>query len=210
MFVSVLFLLCEKIYLTNLMGHTHKEYDNITINSSHTFYSTTKQSQSQGSWYFEITHKSGNSRSVAGFRTDDGEEISVTEEHGSLNFYYIFNNTTHFQTKHLPLEEEYVYGLGVDIVNRLFLIRHNQTDIKIYKFPDEIPDDRRWNVMLRCRGSDTTDNVYDINFGYKQFCYEMPEGFTPWSQYLVFHSCKYINNNYRLLFAISLVYSVLK
>ena len=180
----------EKIYFTS-NTITLKQYENVEINSTTFFRKTTKPSVSKGSWYYELRHKSGSSKTVVGFCINGGYEISTTQENSEFSFYYTIGQTNRLQTTSLPVtEEEYTLGLGLDIDRRLFSIRYNTIDIKVYEFPEDFPNFEKWNLLLRSRGSDTTTNVYDINFGYEDFDYEVPYGFTPWAKNIQIVSCK--------------------
>ena len=202
---SHLLLINERIYFTS-DSLTLKEYENVKINRSTLFYRSTKPNVTKGSWYYEVTHKSGNSRSVVGFCIDKQMEVSTTNENDKFVYYYILKDQEPFtQTSISVPTKSYTLGLGLDIQNSSFLIRYNEHDIKTYKFPDGFPNDKSWNIMLRPRGQDESTNVYDINFGYKDFKYGLPYGFTPWSDNLKFLSLCF-NKNLFDFFQISLVY----
>ena len=75
----------------------------------------------------------------------------------------------------------------------MFYVRYNKQDVRIYKFPESFPCDLKWNAMLRPRGGDQSTNIYDVNFGYQEFQYDVPFGFTPWRNRLNIQTC---NNDF--------------
>ena len=44
-----------------------EQYEDIQINNKTSLKKTTKSSVFKGSWYYEVTHREGNSASVSGF-----------------------------------------------------------------------------------------------------------------------------------------------
>ena len=179
------------IYFTN--GKVLETYD-IIIDGSQYYYQTTKPSVSKGLWYYEAKHISGTSSSVIGFANSDGEEISISRnpssETNNLSYYLISDdyNWPYNDTK-IKYEEQYTLGLGLDINHRNFYVRFNDQDVRIYTFDKTVNINTKWNVMLRPKSQHFDFNHFQINFGYNDFEYDVPFGFTPWCKNLKLPSC---------------------
>ena len=188
-----------------------QKYENVSITQEHSYYETTKDSASNGSWYFEVTHKSGNSLSLVGFCDTKQNQIAITRSMNSDYFkiYYVINlnNTDLFLDNITVPNVTYTLGVGIDIDKRLFYIQYNKNDINVVNFPDDMPYDLKWSPMVRAMGIDTTTNLYDINFGYTDFEYGAPFGCLSWRKTVNSFTCE--NNRIETSFlrycAISLI-----
>ena len=203
-----------KIYFKH-ENYIETNYENIVINSEHSYYTSTRKSVDRGSWYYEVTHLSGSSLSVAGFCYSSRNQISVTRKDNNKNefaYYYSVNKqSSELFSTNVAYTEMHTIGLGLDIDNKMFYIRFNKDDVRIYKFNESYPENIVWNVMLRSRTGDTTDNIYNVNFGYKDFEYDIPFGFTSWSNKLkiLLSTCSKLTNfNFLSLFYILILLNV--
>ena len=173
------------VFIKNSSGErVSNDYLNMTKGDGG--YTTSRNPVSEGKWYFEFTHHSGDQYHLVCFRptigfscfypqnrlpssvlyNDDGLKMNVSSNYHDLNLDNV--------------EPIHTIGIGIDIDEQLFLIR-SKDDLCIFSF----------NVTKGIffypffREADTvwiSSDILSINFGDKIFSYIIPDGFQPWSR----------------------------
>lgn len=149
------------------------------------YFNTTKKA-SRGRWYYEFTHFSGSNRHLAGFclgqciyvyansltndlciHMPENSDVSVKEGLSNYQRLYLSN----FVVAH-------TVGLSFDTYSRIFSLYYKD-QVKRFTFQSNKSGDKAQPSFFEANTANCKDKI-SVNFGEKQFQYEIPFGYLPW------------------------------
>ena len=179
-------------------------YNNIAdVISQHEYLYTTKKS-SYGRYYFEFSHIEGPYCHLAGFDFSGRKVFAYPQcQKDSVKLYFegttINENIKNFGEVEIDnFSASETVGLAADTYTMSFYIIY-KNNIKRFSIPVRSP--LKVSPVAREGYSNIvhTDKV-SFNFGEKEFVYNVPFGFIPWSSYMKKETC--INKRSTLLLSI--------
>ena len=151
-------------------------------------YKSTKEAQSKGKWYFEITFVNGN-HSLAGLKA------------GNYGLYYYKRTVSRVLysegTCLTPVQEAVNFkndmqtiGVGIDLDNYILIyISYNESVSYKITLNNDDGSPKKWYFYLGPGAKPTNDQI-SINFGALDFYYSVPKGFIPWNFPFPNFTCK--------------------
>ena len=166
----------DKIFKNNIVT--------LETNSSH--FLTTKP-YSQGRWYYEFTHISGDNFHLAGFCVTGNPRVYVypqgSKGHTTISFFDRMSVKGYDCYQSLPLSnysENHTIGLAFNTFTKLFTVIYQNQTLKF-----QTVYNTKINKVSPCfyEAVDPTlfTDTISVNLGSKPFQYQIPPNYLPWS-----------------------------
>ena len=163
--------------------------------------SSTKK-PSKGRWYYEFTHISGTNFHGVGFKLQDRSiEVYPGGCADCLKLYYknieVKENVPSNQNIGFAnVVAKHTVGLGFDTYSRVFTINY-ENQIRKFTVLSSVIETKTYPYVVQAHSStlNFVDTIY-MNFGEKEFKYEVPYGYLPWNKSFKLHTCQYQRKTY--------------
>ena len=151
-------------------------------------YKSTKEAQSKGKWYFEITFVNGN-YSCAGLQAGNYGLYYYKHTVSRVLYYEGTCLTPAFEAVNFKNDIQTI-GVGIDLDNYILLyISYNESASYKVTLNNDDGSPKKWSFRLAPGNKPTNDQV-SINFGALDFYYSVPKGFIPWNFPFPNFTCK--------------------
>lgn len=156
--------------------------------------SSNRRSVKRGKWYYELTRISGSDRILAGFCSEDEEDMIQIYPLGSLNDIVLWLNgemsdSLSYDSVKVPWnisDTKFTVGIGIDFDKRYFYIFYNNFYFS-YKYR-QLSKSKKFNVIIREADQQGASDTLSINFGSTPFAYNHTS-FTPWNEKMQVLTC---------------------
>ena len=174
----------------------------------------TTKLQTEGRWYFEVTHISGNDYPCVGFCFDGGVNtqsfVMAHNKQAGLWHIVYYDNINVYMNSLNPLtsyndipelgqyQSQFTMGFAYDIYTHLFTVYYNNNFYHFNISCKNSCSEKISPVFIEATSGSSLILKDDlkVNFGSEPFVYGLPDGYLPWNSYLPTNTC-YTHNYFQ-------------